>query len=71
MGCSGWLGQTAQGQCYGQWQGHAGSDLGVWSVAWLGVGSARPSFLFGSHFLFSVWGVGEGDLQLDQEIKEA
>lgn len=43
----------------------------VWSVAWLGVGSARPSFLFGSHFLFSVWGVGEGDLQLDQEIKEA
>lgn len=43
----------------------------MWSVAWLGVGSARPSFLFGSHFLFSVWGVGEGDLQLDQEIKEA
>lgn len=43
----------------------------VWSVAWLGVRSARPSFLFGSRFLFSVWGVGEGDLQLDQEIKEA
>lgn len=45
--------------------------MGVWSVAWLGVGSVRPSFLFGSHFLFSLWGVGEGDLQLDQEIKVA
>lgn len=45
--------------------------MGVWSAAWLGVGSARPSFLFGSYFLFSVWGVGEGDLQLDQEIKKA
>lgn len=49
-----------RGQCCGHWQGQAGSDMGVWSVAWLGVGSVRPSFLFGYHFLFSVgeWGKG-------------
>lgn len=37
-----------------------GVTLGVWSVAWLGVGSVRPSFLFGYHFLFSdgEWGKG-------------
>lgn len=60
----------ARGQCCGQWQGQARSETGVWSVAWLGVGSARPSFLFGSHFLFSVGGVGVGGGDL-QEIKEA
>lgn len=69
------------GRGYSQWLGLAGSAwigdsaevsgrvrLGVkWGCGqWQGVGSARPSFLFGSHFLFSVWGVGEGDLKLDQ-----
>lgn len=68
MGCSQWLSQAGLGDsAVVKWQGQARSEMGVWSVAWLGVGSARPSFLFGSHFLFSAGGVGVGggDLQLD------
>lgn len=61
--------RLGRGQCCGQWQGQGGGEMGVWLVAWLGVGSARPNFLFGSHFLFSLWGMGEGDLHVDQENK--
>lgn len=45
--------------------------LGVWSVAWLGVGSVRPSFLSGYHFLFSVGEWGKGIHNSTEKLKEA
>lgn len=45
--------------------------MGVWSVAWLGVGSARPSFLFGSHFLFSLREWGKGTYSWTKKLKKA
>lgn len=43
----------------------------MWSVAWLGVGSARPSFLFGSHFLFSLREWGKGLYSWTKKLKKA
>lgn len=45
--------------------------MGVWSMAWQGVGSARPSFLFGSHFLFSVGEWGKGIFNWTKKLEEA